>query len=228
MTTFQQILATLGIGAVAAGAATGGYLYRDTEDRTDQYSRVGVENYNYSPLHLVDTWFLHHTAGGDLTQAALYHTVGQEYGGHGWDGIAYAYGFEQNKKLRGDYYLINTRPIDTKGNQASRNNTASRGVVVEGNFNDQPVSEDLIQEIETWLYATLKLYPNVNCFKPHNLNPWSKTECPGSKLEKAIKDKGLFFNDRSEIQWFMEKMDKRLRYNCDEKIDRYFENGEPC
>lgn len=223
MTNFQQILSFLGIGAVAAAAATGGYMYKDTEDRTDDYSKVGVENYIYSPLYEVNTWFLHHTAGGNLTQAYLYQTNG----GHSWDGIAYAYGLE-DEESPGDYYLVNTRPVDTKGNQASKNNTKSRGMVVEGNFNKEEPTEDLLFEIESWLFATLKLYPKVTSFQPHNKNPWSKTECPGSRLEKAVKDRGLFFTKREDIQWFMEKMEKRLRYECDEKVDKYFEDSEPC
>jgi hypothetical protein len=227
MTNLQHVFAFLGIGAVAAAAATGGYIYRDTEDRTDDYSRVGVENYDYSPLYKVTTMFLHHTAGGDLTQAYLYHTKGQEYGGHAWDGIAYMNGWE-DVGSPGDYYLVNTRPMDTKGNQASKNNTVSRGVVVAGNFEIEEPTEDLLFEIESWLYATLKLYPKITTFQPHNKNPWSNTACPGSKLEKAVEARGLFFTKREDIQWFMEKMEKRLRYECDDKVDKYLRNPGPC
>lgn len=219
---FKTAALALGIGTVGVA---GGYMYKDTADKTDEYSRVGVENYIDADISKVDTWFLHHTAGGDLSQAALYHTVSKEFGGHEWDGIAYSYGWEDNGS-KGDYYLVNTRPIDTKGNQAAKNNTRSRGAVVAGNFDELEPTEDLLLEIETWLYATLKLYPKVTSFQPHNKNPHSNTACPGSKLEKAVKKRGLFFTSRSEIQWFIKRQENRLRNPCND--NRKFEDSEPC
>lgn len=223
-------LALKTLGAVGGGAAAvgGGYYaheYVDTIDKTEAYSVNGVDSYRMSDLSLVTTIYLHHTAGGDLDQAAAYHKASREHGGKEWDGIAYWMGFESPNN-NGDYVLVNTRPMDTKGNQASRNNTASRGAVVAGNFMEDEVSSDLIWEIKTWLYATLKLHPRINQFGPHHKNQWSNTSCPGTNLENAMQAEGLFFDNRSEIQWFMKQMEERLRNPCLDRVP--FEDSEPC
>lgn len=220
--TFRNIILALGIGG-GAGYTVAEYV--DTEDRTEEYSVNGTDSYRNSDISRVDTWYLHHTAQGDLDQAAAYHKAPKDQGGKEWDGIAYVFGLE-DPNGDGEYNLINTRPIDTKGNQAARNNTDSRGLVVEGNFNEEEVSEDLIWEIKTWLYATLKLYPRVNEFSKHGDNQWSNTDCPGSKLVKAMEKENLFFKDRSEIQWFMKQMENRLRNPCLDEVP--FEDTEGC
>lgn len=222
---FRNVIAALGIGAAGVAVGYTAVEYVDTQDRTEEYSVNGTDSYRMSDLSLVNTIFIHHTAGGDLDQAAAYHKADKMHGGKEWDGIAYWMGLEDPKN-DGDYNLVNTRPLDTKGNQASKNNTASRGIVVAGNFMEKEVSQDLIWEIKMLLYATIKLNPRITKVLPHNKNQWSSTSCPGSKLEKALQDEDLFFNDRAEMQGFMKQMENRLRNPCLDEVP--FEDNEPC
>ena len=213
---FKSLFIAGGIATGVAAGAIGGYHYYPVENTQEDLG--DPSKFRYSPTSSIKGIFIHHVAG-DMTPREI-DDMHQDMFNSG--GISYTNFFDNGRT----YY---TSPWDLKKAQASKMNTVSRGLVFNGNYEVEEPSEEDLAQFEIQLFSILRVFPHIEWVRPHNLNIYSKTLCPGKYLEEELRKRVLFFESRAEIDQWLRKMEMRLLNPCmDERLEDIFIDGEPC